>query len=109
MQVMSIDTKMNLLCASSSVGFCGKGIPSGQRGRYVVEGEICMMAVDVDTIRKVAREEILRALREDSEVRRTVWLIAHSEFTGLGDEQMHQKVAQTLDIAARNDIEDVRP
>lgn len=75
----------------------------------MVEDVICMMAVDVDTIREIVREEILRALSEDPEVRRAVWLIAHSEFTGLGDEQMHQKVAQTLGIAARNDTEDVRP
>lgn len=38
------------------------------------------MAVDAETIREIVRSEILRALREDPDVRRAVWLIVHSEF-----------------------------
>ena len=47
------------------------------------------MTVDAETIREIVRKEILCALRDDPEVRRAVWLIAHSEFADTDDEQMH--------------------
>jgi hypothetical protein len=74
------------------------------------------MAVDAETIREIVRSEILRALREDPDVRRAVWLIVHSKFVDTtlaemrrDDEKCIQQVAQKLGIEVHSDIEDVEP
>ncbi|MBP8291956.1 MAG: hypothetical protein KAX65_04235 [Caldilineaceae bacterium] len=64
------------------------------------------MTVDAETIREIVRNEILRALREDPDVRRAVWLIAHSEFVDTVDaaRRFYPAPAET-----RRDDEQMRP
>ena len=68
------------------------------------------MAVDVETVREIVRIEILRALREDPEVRRAVRLIAHSEFADTVETERRfdpALFAQKLGIEVHSDTEDV--